>query len=467
MRVMATMRLQTVDQWLGWLETLHPKAIDLGLQRVAAVAGQMDVMQFDACVITVAGTNGKGSTVAALQALLSEPRTRAAQAARIGTYTSPHLQRFNERIQIAGQPVDDNTLCAAFARVDRARLAVADDSSDAPALTYFEFTTLAALSIFQHANLDYIVLEVGLGGRLDAVNVVDTDLAIITSIALDHQQWLGSTRDAIALEKAGILRSAAPAIIGDSDPPKSLQQFVRQHAVSAVWAAPAPGSATLAPAHGFIATGETLQWCGCDHAGGAVLLDELPPPRLAAANWSCALQAVSCLDALPPASAVARLMRSTGLPGRRSWHEFKGRRCLFDVAHNPAAIHSLADELRAIRSAADAGKITLVFAALADKEVQAMLALLLDCVDQWIFAQLAQCPRAMEAVKMRELLQQLLRNRAAGQPGIAEAPSVATAMQMAQASCSARDTIVVCGSFYTVGEALDVLASPGQAPAGE
>ncbi|MEZ7984434.1 MAG: Mur ligase family protein [Pseudomonadales bacterium] len=214
------MRFSTLNAWLNWLEQLHPVEIDLGLDRVLVAAKHLNVLSFSATVITVAGTNGKGSTVAALQALLSQPH-RNKPSPRVATYTSPHLINFTERMTLDGKPVDEAILCRALESVDQARLATA------VSLSYFEFTTLAALVIFAQAPLDYILLEVGLGGRLDAVNVVDADVAVITQIAIDHESWLGSNREVIAVEKAGILRANQMAVIADSQPPASLLDRVK------------------------------------------------------------------------------------------------------------------------------------------------------------------------------------------------------------------------------------------------
>ncbi|MGB5326204.1 MAG: hypothetical protein WBN40_12375, partial [Pseudomonadales bacterium] len=223
--------------WLARLETLHPERIELGLVRIRAVHRELGLQRPARCTICVAGTNGKGSVVRALQVLLAEPQGPL-PGPRVGVYTSPHLLCFNERIVIDGRMVDDAALCNVFDRIEVARLATATADAGPVTLTYFEFTTLAALCLFAAADLDYAILEVGLGGRLDAVNLVDADISVITSIALDHEHWLGNTREAIAVEKAGILRAGKPCVIGDPDPPESLRQAVASVAASAWWAAP-------------------------------------------------------------------------------------------------------------------------------------------------------------------------------------------------------------------------------------
>jgi dihydrofolate synthase/folylpolyglutamate synthase len=203
-------RFNTLSDWLAWQETLHPVAIHLGLERVASVARKLDCQQPAPVVITVAGTNGKGSTIALLEAILRRAGYRT------GCYTSPHLFHYKERLRIDGEVVDDQRWCDAFARIDTLR--------GETSLTYFEFGTLAALDIMQRDTLDVALLEVGLGGRLDAVNIIDADAAIVTTIGLDHTDWLGDTREAIGFEKAGIFRAARPAICGDASPPDSLPE---------------------------------------------------------------------------------------------------------------------------------------------------------------------------------------------------------------------------------------------------
>lgn len=202
------MHFDTLKDWLHWQEGLHPQSIDLGLHRAKKVFHALNPEKKQPITITVAGTNGKGSTVAFLEAIYR------AQGLKVGSYTSPHILKYNERIKINGLPVSDETLCNAFERIE----AVRDETS----LSYFEFSTLAALDIFSRADLDIQLLEVGLGGRLDAVNIIDSDVAIITSICIDHTDWLGDTRTAIAIEKSGVFRQHCPAIVGDIDPPTSL-----------------------------------------------------------------------------------------------------------------------------------------------------------------------------------------------------------------------------------------------------
>ncbi|MCG7964842.1 MAG: Mur ligase family protein, partial [Candidatus Thiodiazotropha taylori] len=208
------MRFNSLEQWLDWQTTLHPKEIELGLERVASVWQRLKPAGLQSLVVTVAGTNGKGSSVAMLESIYRQA------GYRVGAYTSPHLVRYNERIRIDGREVSDEALCLAFEQVDQAR--------GETVLTYFEFATLAALMIFAEQPLDLVILEVGLGGRLDAVNIIDADLALITTVDLDHTDWLGNSREEIGLEKAGIMRPKQPVVVGDSGIPESVPGFAKQ-----------------------------------------------------------------------------------------------------------------------------------------------------------------------------------------------------------------------------------------------
>lgn len=470
------MRFLELDAWLSWLETLHPRSIELGLDRVAAVGRALGVDSLPATTITVAGTNGKGSVVAALQVLLQEPH-EACALPRVGVYTSPHLQRFNERVMIDGGEASDDSLCAAFEAVDRARF-TANVAQDEPiSLSYFEFTTLAALLLFREARLDYIILEVGLGGRLDAVNIITPDIAVITHIGIDHESWLGHTRDQIAREKAGILRAGGTAVIGDPNPPTALAAIAEKLEARVYWAEGVTANTIDCTAddekssgHGFSLYEGSLHWRGKGLDGKSCELASLPEPVLAQHNWSSALQVAVLLNALPKPATLKGMLSKTVLLGRQSRHTFAGREVILDVAHNPDAVQRLATALlgqkkfclgEGARAAhASDGKIVMVFAALADKRVDEMIDQLLPCADAWIFAQLAECPRALEAGKMRQLLQENQNANHAHKANAIIAGSVAEAMELALAQATSVDKVVVCGSFYTVCEALDHMTSP-------
>ena len=470
------MRFLELDAWLSWLETLHPKSIELGLDRVSAVARALGVDSLQATTITVAGTNGKGSVVAALQVLLQEPH-EACALPRVGVYTSPHLQRFNERVMIDGGEASDESLCAAFEAVDRARF-TANVAQDEPvSLSYFEFTTLAALLLFREARLDYIILEVGLGGRLDAVNIITPDVAVITHIGIDHESWLGHTRDQIAREKAGILRAGGTAVIGDPNPPPALVAIAEKLEACVYWAEgfkantiDCAAGGEKSSSHGFSLYEGSLHWRGKGLDGESFEIASLPDPVLAPRNWSSALQVAVLLNALPKPASLKDMLSNTTLLGRQSRHTFAGREVILDVAHNSDAVQRLADILLGQKEAcssegaeavhASGEKIVMVFAALADKRVDEMIDQLVPCADAWIFAQLAECPRALEAGKMWQLLQENQSASHAHKANAVIAGTVAEAMGIAFAQATKFDKIVVCGSFYTVCEALDYMASP-------
>ena len=475
------MRFSTLNAWLNWLEQLHPVEIDLGLDRVLVAAKHLNVLSFSATVITVAGTNGKGSTVAALQALLSQPHSNK-PSPRVATYTSPHLVSFTERITLAGLPVDEAVLCQALERVDQARI------STSVSLSYFEFTTLAALVIFAQTPLDYILLEVGLGGRLDAVNVVDADVAVITQIDIDHESWLGSDREVIALEKAGILRANQMAVIADSDPPLSLQNRVDSLACQVCWA-----NNTIAdqhaPSHGFVCVDDVCEWQGVTADGELRRLTFpsvssvapktsdalLPESKLALASWSAALQVALMLKALPAAALCSRLLATVQLAGRLSMIKHNDRVILLDVAHNRQSVNRLADFLAQDSQQANGSlsgsqpldhQWVAIFAVMADKDIGAMLDRTLPLIKKWYLPELKSCPRAEPPKQLLSLLKQ--RHSAIGQNkpvngddmGEIDAKimlNVEESLIEAIHSTSHKDKIVVFGSFYTVGEALSFL----------
>ncbi|MEW6645599.1 MAG: bifunctional tetrahydrofolate synthase/dihydrofolate synthase [Pseudomonadota bacterium] len=417
------MRFATLDAWLAWQETLHPSAIDLGLERVAAVLHRLHPAPPPFAVITVGGTNGKGSTVAMLDAILR------AGGYRVGAYTSPHLLRYNERVRLDGNVVDDAALCTAFERIDQAR----GDIS----LTYFEFGTLAALDIFWQGGVDVAILEVGMGGRLDAVNVLDADVALVTTVDIDHAQWLGDTREAIAFEKAGIYRAGRPAVYGSVDVPHSL----RQHAA-------AIGARLYCYGMDFGATpeGEGWRWWG-----GGQERHALPLPALRgrsqlqnAAGVLMALAAVAHRLPLDQAQIRAGLLAAT-LPGRFQIQPGEVVRIL-DVAHNPQAAAELAANLAAMPCA---GRTLAVVGMLADKDMAGALGQLRDAIDHWYAAAL-QVPRGATTAQLTAALAAA----GAGAERVTACGDVAAALAQAQAAARAGDRIVVFGSFYTVAEAL-------------
>ncbi|HSR64631.1 MAG TPA: bifunctional tetrahydrofolate synthase/dihydrofolate synthase, partial [Xanthomonadaceae bacterium] len=340
---------RSLAEWLDYIERQHPKSIALGLERVREVAARMGVQRPATHVITVGGTNGKGSTVAFIEAI-----ARAA-GWKVGAYTSPHLLRYNERVRIDGAEVDDASLVVAFEAVEEAR-------GETP-LTYFEYGTLAALWLFQRSALDLAVLEVGLGGRLDAVNLVDPDVAVITTVDLDHQDWLGAEREAIGAEKAGIARAWKPLVLGEDAPPSSVLDRAYLIGASAIRAGcdfffePLPR-----PADDGRPDGWRWREVGCEL--------ELPMPRLAAPaqlrNAATAIAALRALDVAPPEPAYAQGVATAFVPGRLQEFERDGTRIVVDVAHNPQAARELANWLGVDPPA---GRTHAVFAALGDKDV--------------------------------------------------------------------------------------------------
>ncbi|MGD8886715.1 MAG: bifunctional tetrahydrofolate synthase/dihydrofolate synthase, partial [Gammaproteobacteria bacterium] len=342
------MRFTTLDQWLRWQESLHPTEIDLGLDRVQQVLQRMELPAPSFTIISVAGTNGKGSCVAMLDAIY-----RAA-GYKVGTYTSPHIKRYNERIAINGQSVSDDALCRMFERVDQCRGDVS--------LTYFEFGTLAAIGLLHEAQIDVALLEVGLGGRLDAVNILDADLAMITRIGLDHQAWLGDNRDAVALEKAGIARAHRPTVCGDPEPPETLIHYLEE--------LQSPLYLVNRDFNYHIADNGRWQWCHSDRS-----FSDLPLPALRGdfqlLNAASVLMAVELLEAALPlkAAAIGDGLRSVSLPGR--FQVIDGNvTIIVDVAHNPQSAEALAATLR---NWPGQGKTRGVFAVLKDKDVAGIL----------------------------------------------------------------------------------------------
>ena len=415
--------MNSLEQWLAHCERLHPKNIDMGLERVREVAQRMG-LQFGCPVITVAGTNGKGSTCAMLEACLLEAGYRTA------VYTSPHLVHFQERCRIHGQAVEPDALVPHFARVEAARTQGTEVS-----LTYFEFTTLAILSLMAASPLDVAILEVGLGGRLDAVNVVDASCAVITSVDLDHMDFLGADRESIGREKAGIMRTGRPVIVSDPVPPQS----VVDHATEI-------GAELWLFGRDFNFSGDKQQW---GWAGRGRRYSGLAYPALRGANQlvnaSGVLAALEALRGELPvtAQAIRNGLAMVELTGR--FQIVPGQPALvLDVAHNPHAVAALTENLDAMGFYPTTH---VVFGAMADKDVAPMLARIAPLVDRWYFCDLP----TERAAKASDLL-------AAWQAGNTRKDAQATAHASPQAALDAAvagadpaDRIVVFGSFFTVG----------------
>ena len=416
--------MKTLDDWLAHCEQLHPKTIDMGLDRVRAVAERMG-LRFDCPVFTVAGTNGKGSTCAMLEAILTQAGFRT------GLFTSPHLVRFEERCRIRGQNVDASDLVAAFARVESARAEIS--------LTYFEFTTLAILDTLARAGLDAVILEVGLGGRLDAVNIIDTDCAIITSIDIDHAELLGDTREKIGFEKAGILRTGRPAIVSDPVPPQSVIDRATEI-----------GADLWLLGRDFNYSGDKQQWAW---AGRGRRYAGLAYPALRGANQlinaSGVLAALTAMRQQLPvtAQAVRNGLALVDLPGR--FQVVPGQPALvLDVAHNPHSVAALALNLDAMGFYPTTHA---VFGAMADKDLAPMLHRMDPLVDRWYFADLPT-PRAASGAALQAAWQAVTK-RTDAVSAVFSTPL--DALHAAAAKAQAADRIVVFGSFYTVGGVLE------------
>lgn len=417
----------TLPEWLVYCEHLHPKNIDMGLERVRVVAQRMQ-LKFDCPVITVAGTNGKGSTCAMLESILGQAGYKT------GVFTSPHLVRFEERLRLSGEPVDAARLVAAFADVESARSQNGPDIS----LTYFEFTTLAILQVMRHSALDVVILEVGLGGRLDAVNIIDADCAIITSIDLDHMELLGHTREAIGYEKAGIMRTGRPVVVSDPMPPQS----VLDHALEV-------GADLWRVGQDFNVSGDKQQW---GWAGRGRRYSGLAYPALRGANQlvnaAGVLAALSALrERLPvTAQAVRNGFAFVELPGR--FQIIPGQPTLvLDVAHNPHSVAALAANLDAMGFFPTTHA---VFGAMADKDLGPMLARVNPLIDRWYFTDLPTA-RAASALELQTRWQAQNTRKDTLASTFAD-PMLA--LQAAIDSADPTDRIIVFGSFYTVGGVL-------------
>jgi len=415
---------QTLQDWLAHCEQLHPIAIDLGLDRVHTVAKRMGI-RFACPVITVAGTNGKGSTCAMLESILMEAGYRT------GVYTSPHLVHFEERLRLTGVPVDATQLVASCASVESARTQNHDEVS----LTYFEFTTLAILDVMAGCGLDVVILEVGLGGRLDAVNIIEPDCAIITSIDLDHTALLGETREAIGYEKAGIMRTGKPVVVSDPLPPQSVLDRALE-----------VGADLWRVGHDFNVSGDKQQW---GWAGRGRRYSGMAYPALRGANQLVnaggVLAALTALrERLPvTAQAVRNGLVFVDLPGR--FQIVPGQPTLvLDVAHNPHAAAALAVNLDAMGYFPTTHA---VFGAMADKDVAALLKRLNPLVDRWYFTDLPTA-RAARAADVMATWQAQNTRKEARASAHADPES---ALQAALAGADPTDRIVVFGSFYTVG----------------
>ncbi|WP_168415838.1 bifunctional tetrahydrofolate synthase/dihydrofolate synthase [Erwinia amylovora] len=401
--------------WLHYLEHLHSQAVDLGLERVQRVATALDLLTPAPVVITVAGTNGKGTTCRTLETLL------LAAGYRVGVYSSPHLVRYTERVRVQGEELAETAHTASFAAIEAGRAATS--------LTYFEFGTLSALWLFKQARLDVVILEVGLGGRLDATNMVNADVAVVTSIALDHTDWLGTDRESIGREKAGIFRKGKPAVVGEPDMPGSIAVIATEKGAQLRqrdrdWSYQLNGDS----------------WSFHDASGS---IEHLPLPQVPLPNAATALAALRASTLEVEEAIIRRSLHQAILPGRFQTVS-ESPRVILDVAHNPHAASYLAGRLAEIKGEA---KVHAVVGMLHDKDIAGTLACLAPQVDYWYCAPL-EGPRGASA-------EQLMTHLKAAQ----SFASVTAAWHHALMQAGQQDIVLVCGSFHTVAHVMETMAS--------
>ena len=414
-----------LDRWLDYIQALHPKDVELGLSRIAKVAQRLGLSRPATRVVSVAGTNGKGSVVALLSDLLRS------HGFRVGTYTSPHLKCFNERICVAGEPCTDVEIVAAFEQIEHAR--------QATPLTYFEYTTLAALQIFAQSQLDFAILEVGLGGRLDAVNLVAADAMVITSIALDHTDWLGDDLEQIGREKAGILRRGKPVVLCQPEVPQSILEIANALSAPVLRYGDQFGCELQA-------TDSWTCWITAND-GELWSIEDIKQPSLQVNYAASALEIMALFDIQLSRETVKAAIELCRLPGRFEWRHCarSGASVLLDVAHNPAAASLLRERLT-MRHNTGQGKVRIVLAMMADKDIDGFLQALDSIVDIWYIAQVDQerCLAAKELTEKLNLLE-------TGSEALTFA-NVSDAFESACNAASKDDLILVTGSFYTVAE---------------
>ncbi|MDR3490411.1 MAG: bifunctional tetrahydrofolate synthase/dihydrofolate synthase [Gammaproteobacteria bacterium] len=406
------MSKRTLNEWIDYTKSLHPLQMDLSLERVTEVAKDLNLLSPGRNTITVAGTNGKGSTVAGLEAIY------LAQGYKVGAFTSPFLFQFNEQIRIQGKALDDESLCAAFERIDQGRNKIG--------LTPFEFNTLVALDIFYRESLDVCILEVGLGGRYDAVNAIDTDCAIVTSIAIDHVAWLGDTRELIAREKAGICRAQVPVICGDPLPPQSLCDYAET--------LEAP---LFCQEKEFSYHTQETTWSWTSQK---THYENLPIPVLALQNMSTVLMAIDVLQNKCPVTedAIKKGLRDVKLVGRIQIVEGPVTK-IFDVSHNPASAELLAKKLAALPCV---GKTIAVFSMLGDKDIKGTIQTIKNQIDEWHIAELK--------VERGAAIENLLSHFADEEIPVNSYQNLEEAYHSATQLAKPGDRVIVFGSFHSV-----------------
>jgi len=414
-------RFSRLEDWLEWQQSLHPRVIDLGLERVKRVLTALHPGYRPPLTITVGGTNGKGSCIALLEAILR------AQGICTGSYTSPHILRYNERIQVDGRPLSDEKICDAFARID----AVRGDST----LSFFEFGTLAALDLFAQAKVEVQLLEVGLGGRLDAVNIVDADVAIITSIDIDHKGWLGETREAIGAEKAGILRHACPAVLGDRAPPRSLLEHAWNLGVRLQ---------RLGRDFDCQRVGEHWDWISSVRS-----FKDLPlPALLGRQQLDNAATVIAALMQLEnrlkiDESAIRRGLQTTRLQGR--YQAISG--CpdiLLDVAHNPQAAGLLAEY---VKERFPGRRVLALFTVMADKDIEGIVERMKSLVNVWALAPLPDNPRTASETSILQAFEAIGTVRP-----LSGFDGWRSGLEALRQHARDEDLIIIFGSFFLISE---------------
>lgn len=420
----------SLNEWLAYLEALHPSEIDLGLDRLRQVAQRLNVQSLPCEVITVAGTNGKGSTVAMLDSVLRHA------GYQVGSFTSPHFLHYNERICLGGEPVSDEMLCDVFARIEQARAEIS--------LTYFEFGTLAAFLIFSDQKPDFAILEIGLGGRLDAANLIDPDLAIVTTVAMDHESWLGSDLEQIGREKAGIFRPNIPVLIGSKA--ENIPVSVRAHA-EAIGVA---GIYQLGQEYHWqiedtSTAGQTNTWCWQALSSIGDVTEEylaLPKPVLPTDNAATVIQAVKLLKHPVSTAAIYQGIKEAVLTGRMQ----QVGRFLLDVAHNPHAAYYVANQLQ---QKVVKGKRVALIGMLDDKDVESVLQIMAPYFDAWYVAEL-DVPRATPVERIINTLHQ------SGCQDCYGFTDVEQALTQVLQDTTEDDQVLVFGSFFTVAGVLAI-----------
>ncbi|WP_241647311.1 bifunctional tetrahydrofolate synthase/dihydrofolate synthase [Rosenbergiella metrosideri] len=396
----------SLEEWLVYLEQLHGQAIELGLDRIRHVATELNLLKPAPFVFTVGGTNGKGTTCRTLEVLL------LAAGYRVGVYSSPHFIRYAERVRINGQELSDQQHISSFDSLNQGR--------GETSLTFFEFSTLSALQLFKQSDLDVVILEVGLGGRLDATNIVDADVAVLTSIALDHTDWLGPDRESIGREKAGIFRQGKPAVVGEPDMPVTISKVAQDK-----------GAILLARGKEWSYSASSHSWQFQDIQGK---LAELPLPQVPLANAATALAALRVSGLTLSEAVLRKSIASATLPGRFQIVQHSPL-VILDVAHNPHAARYLVEKIEQL---APKGKVHGVLGMLHDKDIEGTITILSEAVDQWYCASL-DGPRGASAQRLQQSL-----------PEAECYERVEPAWQAALSQADADDVVLVCGSFHTV-----------------